>query len=73
MKKVTHADALAAAEREIRAALNGNGCGHALQVCADTCQMLDNVAHMKWFQVAVANEFIHESSRYQHLEDIPYP
>lgn len=26
------------------------------QVCADTCQMLDNVRHMKWFHEAVARE-----------------
>jgi hypothetical protein len=42
----------------------------AYDVAAEHCQMLKNVAHMKWLTKAVANEIIGTTKSYQHLDPL---
>lgn len=37
-------------------------------VAVDSCQMVDNVAHMSWFRKAVANWLISNTTTYAHLK-----
>lgn len=42
----------------------------AYDVSAENCQMLRNVAHMKWFLKAVANEIRETTKAYEHLDQV---
>jgi hypothetical protein len=38
-------------------------------VASETGQIVDNVAHMKWFRLAVMREIANSTKKYQHLAD----
>lgn len=40
----------------------------AFDVCAERCQMLANVKHMRWTLMAVANELIATENKYKELD-----